>query len=258
MIKDEVKGSGVTGLIPDFFHDIIAYLIPGFTVIALLFLDTYIATREIPFKIKEVNIVAFFFLAVLAYVIGRVFEQIGYKVIHHRRFPFFGEKNKLTGPKWSLVLDKEEKSYTQSFKNNLETKIEEWLEKQAGKELIAECKTSKRDDYFNLIQFYLRERFPIVALYEKKQNAIIVLTRSLCVVFSVNLFFYFIVLFLSVPSEKMAFSPNVLVWIICNAIFSIVFYSRFKLDKKYHAMYIFETFISMKKMLKTKQKKRRT
>lgn len=149
------------------------------------------------------------------------------------------------------MFDESEKSYTTAFKNNLAKKIEEWLVKQDGKNLIKECKDSKRDDYFNLIQFYLRERFPSVALYEKKQNATIVLTRSLCIGFFFNTAIYFIVLFLMAPLAHTRFSPNALVWILVNVLFAIVFYSRFVLDKKYHAMYIYETFIGMKKLLKS-------
>jgi len=251
MLEDETKGNGVTGIIPDFFHDVIAYLIPGFTAICLIFFNASIATDKFVFKAADLSIVELFFLSVIAYVIGRILEQVGYKFIHHRKFPFIGKNCKDIGPKWSLLFDESDESYTATFKNNLSKKIEEWLDKQDGKNLIDECKNSKRDDYFNLIQFYLRERFPSVALYEKKQNATIVLTRSLCIGFFFNIFIYFLVLLLMVPSEQLIFSPNALVWILVNLLSAIVFFDRFMLDKKYHAMYIYETFISMKKLLKS-------
>jgi len=252
-MKDEIKGNGITGLIPDFFHDVIAYLIPGFTVGCLLFFNAYIATKVVPFNVSDFGIATFFFISVLAYVVGRILEHVGYITIHNKKLPLFGKKSSVPGPKWSLVFDEDEKSYTTAFKNNLEKKIEEWLEGQDGKAVMEECKTTKKDDYFNLIQFYLRERFPLVALYEKKQNATIVLTRSLCIGFFSNTFFYFITLFLMVPYEQIKYSHSVVFWILFNLLFSIVFYSRFVLDKKYHAMYIYETFIGMKKFLKSRK-----
>lgn len=254
MIEEETKGSGITGLIPDFFHDVIAYLIPGYVVISLLFIDVYVATHELLFKVNDLGVTAFFFATVLAYIIGRFLEQVGYISIHQRKFPFFGENNKVITPKWSLVFDENDKSYTKSFKTNLSTKIEEWLKNQNGQALMEECVKTKKDDYFNLIQFYLRERFPLVALYEKKQNATIVLTRSLTVGLFLNIIFYFLIVYMLVPLEIIVFSSTALIWIIVNLSFSLVFYSRFKLDKKYHAMYIYETFIAMKKLLKTKCK----
>ncbi|HWR73493.1 MAG TPA: hypothetical protein VN604_10005 [Nitrospirota bacterium] len=41
-------------------------------------------------------------------------------------------------------------------------------------------------------------------------------------------------------------------WLVLNLLFSIILYKRFQQDKVYHAMYIFETFIAMKKLLKSK------
>ena len=61
MIEEETKGSGVTGLIPDFFHDVIAYLIPGYTVIAFLLIDAYVATNKVPMELADFGIAAFFF-----------------------------------------------------------------------------------------------------------------------------------------------------------------------------------------------------
>jgi len=249
---EEAKGNGVTGLIPDFFHDVIAYLIPGYTAISFLFIDIYIATHKSPIDINDLGVAAFFLFTVLAYIIGRFLEQVGYKSIHHRKFPFFGDGNKIITPKWNLVFDEADNSYTKTFKSNLANKIEEWLESQCGKELIKDCKDNKKDDYFNIIQFYLRERFPLVALYEKKQNATIVMTRSLAVGFTLNAVFYFLILFMLVPNSAIQFSLIPLVWLIVNISFSLVFYSRFKQDKQYHAMYIYETFIAMKKLLKKK------
>lgn len=250
MIEDETKGNGITGLIPDFFHDVIAYLTPGYTLIFLAFINVYVATRELPFKINDVGLGAFFILTVLAYVVGRFLEQVGYICIHHRKFPFFGKNNKTITPKWGLVFDENDKSYTTSFKTNIAKKVEKWLVKQDGKALMEECKNNKKDDYFNIIQFYLRERFPLVALYEKKQNATIVLTRSLAVVFFLNIILYFFTLYLMVPADAIKFNIATSAWIVMNVLFSIVLYSRFQQDKKYHAMYIYETFIAMKKLLR--------
>ena len=167
----------------------------------------------------------------------------------YSKFPFFGKKSKVITPKWGLLFDKENKSYTKSFKSNLIKKLREWLVRQDGEGLINECQENGKDDYFNIIQFYLRERFPLVALYEKKQNATIVLMRSLAVGFALNIVLYFIVLYMLVPYKNINFSLTAVVWVFVNVLFSSVFYSRFKQDKKYHAMYIYETFIATKRLL---------
>jgi hypothetical protein len=250
MIEEETKGNGITGLIPDFFHDVIAYLTPGYTFIFLAFINVYVATRELPFKINDVGLGAFFIVTVLAYVVGRFLEQVGYICIHHRKFPFFGKTNRVITPKWGLVFDENDNSYTKAFKTNIAKKVEEWLVKQNGKALMEECKNNKKDDYFNIIQFYLRERFPLVALYEKKQNATIVLTRSLAVGFFLNIILYFFTLHLLVPIDAIKLNIAPAAWIVMNILFSVVLYSRFQQDKKYHAMYIYETFIAMKKLLR--------
>lgn len=254
MIEEETKGNGLTGLIPDFFHDVIAYLIPGFTVVCLIFFNVYVATKEVLIKPTDLGVAGFFFIFIIAYVVGRFLEQVGYDLIHHKKFPFFGENCEETGPKWSLLFDDSEKFYTTVFKNNLTKKIEELLDKQDGSNLMKECKDTKRDDYFNLIQFYLRERFPSVALYEKKQNATIVLTRSLCIGFFFNIVIFLLALYFLGHLEQIKHSHKAILWITLNLIFAIVFYSRFLLDKKYHAMYIYETFISMKKLLTSQVK----
>lgn len=250
MIQEKTNGNGFTGLIPDFFHDVIAYLIPGYTVILLVLIDAYVAAHESLIDISNFGIAEFFVFTVVAYIIGRFLEQVGYICIHHRNFPFIGSKSRVITPKWGLIFDENNKSYTEAFKANLAKKLEEWLEQQDGKTLIEECNQNQKDDYFNIIQFYLRERFPLVALYEKKQNATIVLTRSLAISFFINTILYFIILYILVPSESISFDLDPLVWIAVNIVFSIVFYSRFKQDKIYHAMYIYETFIAMKKLLK--------
>jgi len=122
MIEEETKGNGITGLIPDFFHDVIAYLTPGYTFIFLAFINVYVATRELPFKINDVGLGAFFIVTVLAYVVGRFLEQVGYICIHHRKFPFLGKTNRLITPKWGLVFDENDNSYTKAFKTNIAKK----------------------------------------------------------------------------------------------------------------------------------------
>ena len=171
--------------------------------------------------------------------------------IHRRKFPFFLESTKIPSPKWTLIFDEKDDHYTKSFKNNVAKKIEEWLEKQDGASLLSMCKDRSKDDYFNLIQFYLRERFPSVALYEKKQGATIVLTRSLAIVFASNILIYF--LLLPLLRAEVTFDLLAVYWLILNLLFSYVLYKRFQQDKIYHAMYIFETFIAMKKLLKSKK-----
>ena len=252
MTEDNVSSGGLSGMIPDFFHDVIAYFVPGYTIITLLILNVFIVSGKFPFVPTDVGAVGFIFVSVIAYVIGRILEQLGYWSIHNKQFPFFGKKNKLITPKWSILFDEGDKKYTKKFKDNLETKLGKWLKKQGGKDLIEACKTNQKDDYFNLIQFYLRERFPQIALYEKKQNATIVLTRSLTVGFFLNIFMYLIALCILAPNHS--FEINMvaltLTWVFTNGIFSIVFYHRFHLDKRYHAMYIFEAFIATRKLLK--------
>ncbi len=249
MAENNANSGGLSGVIPDFFHDVIAYFVPGFTIITLLFVNVFIVSGNLPFTPADTGVVAFIFVTVAAYVIGRVLEQVGYMSIHNKKFPFFGESNKLVTPKWSILFCKDDQKYTNKFKENLEKKLGEWLNKQGGEDLIKACKEGEKDDYFNLIQFYLRERFPQIALYEKKQNATIVLTRSLAVGFFLNTLMYLITFCVLVPNHSLEFSLIALIWIVTNFVFSFVFYTRFRLDKRYHAMYIFEAFIATKNLL---------
>lgn len=239
------------GIIPDFFHDIIAYIIPGYTALILFVGSLYIIGLLPPSFIKDPDIKVFSISVLVAYVVGRFFEQLGLMTIHHRKFPFFGKSGKILSPKWSLLFEEDNKTYTDPFKSNVIKKITKWLEKQDGSSLVEKCKEDKKDDYFNLIQFYLRERFPAVALYEKKQNATIVLTRSLAIIFVINILIYHVVLFIKFQTTEIYFSRVAFCWIMTNLLCSWVFYKRFHQDKTYHAMYIFETFISMKKLLKS-------
>jgi len=253
MAKDNDTESSKVGIIPDFFHDIIAYIIPGYTAVILFVCNLYIiGLLEMSF-IKDVDLKGFSLSLLAAYVIGRFFEQVGFMTIHRRKFPFVGKSRKVPSPKWSLIFDPNDHHYTEPFKNNVTKKIEKWLEKQDGASLLSTCKDKSKDDYFNLIQFYLRERFPSVALYEKKQNATIVLTRSLAIVFASNILTYFLLLLhVKLQGTEVTFSFITVCWLLVNLLFSGVLYMRFQQDKIYHAMYIFETFIAMKKLLKSK------
>lgn len=243
MLETESK-SNITGLIPDFFHDIYAYLIPGFTTLTLLSVNLYaIGHKQAVNYLKEIGISDFVLLSFAAYVIGKIFEQLGYKILHN---------SKISGkPKWDILFSNTDNSYTKEFKDNLKYKIAKWLEKQDGFKLVDSCKNStvtKPDDYFNIIQFYLRERFPNVALYEKKQNSAIVLSRSLSLIFALNTLAYLACIHfgLTVASTNLS-----ILWVVANLVSAITFLSRFHQDKKYHAMYIFESFIATKKLLKS-------
>ena len=252
MEKDNDSASNKVGIIPDFFHDIIAFIIPGYTALILFVCNLVIIGLLEASTIKDIDLKGFSLSLVVAYVIGRFFEQLGLIIIHHRKFPFFLASSKIPSPKWSLIFDEKDGHYTPPFKNNVAKKIEEWLEKQDGTTLLSTCKDKNKDDYFNLIQFYLRERFPSVALYEKKQGATIVLTRSLALVFACNILIY--LLLLPLLRAEITFSLIAIYWLIFNLLFSYVLYRRFQQDKIYHAMYIFETFIAMKKLLKSKKR----
>ena len=234
------------GIIPDFFHDIIAYIVPGYTALLLLVGNLYILGLNTAIINESTDIKVFSLSILCAYVVGRFYEQLGLMSIHHRKIPFFGESSKILSPKWSMLFDEINDSYTESFKENTIKRIEKWLSLQNGKSLIEECRNNKKDDYFNLIQFYLREKYPAVAIYEKKQNATIVLTRSLSIIFTINIAIYHVSLFLNFKLHETTFSPSALCWLITNLLFAWVFYKRFQQDKIYHAMYIFETFIALK------------
>ena len=161
-------------------------------------------------------------------------------------------KNKFrSNPKWSLLFDDNDNKYTEIFKENTIKKITEWLKDQNGEALINECREKERDDYFNIIQFYLRERFPAVALYEKKQNATIISSRSLSLIFICNILVYNLMLVLKHPISSLSISINSIPfwWIIAQVFSALIFYSRFIQDKYYHAMYIIEAFIATKKLL---------
>lgn len=250
MAKDNETVTNKIGVIPDFFHDIYAYIIPGYTALTLFIGNAFILGTKPDLFINNFDLKDFSLSLVAAYVLGRFFEQIGLMTIHHRKFPFVFQSCKIPSPKWSLIFDPKDRHYSDPFKNNMAKKIEEWLERQDGTLLLSTCKTNRQDDYFNVIQFYLRERFPSVALYEKKQNASIVLTRSLAIIFFCNILVYS--LMLTLQKGELIFSLSAFYWISANILFSSVLYMRFQQDKVYHAMYIFETFIAMKKLLKSK------
>ena len=248
MTKDNEAESNKIGIIPDFFHDIIAYIIPGYTALILFVGNLYIGGLSKISFINDVDLKGFSLSLLIAYVIGRFFEQLGLMTIHRRKFPFICSPI-IPSPKWSLIFDPKDAHYSEPFKNNVAIKIEKWLEKQDGASLVSTCKDKCKDDYFNLIQFYLRERFPSVALYEKKQNATIVLNRSLAIIFACNILIYF--LLLTLQKGEVTFSLSVTYWLIANLLFSFILYKRFQQDNIYHAMYIFETFIAMKKLLRS-------
>lgn len=245
------------GSIPDFFHDLLAYIIPGYTALIIFVTNLFISGlsnfQEISSLIKDLGVAWFLLSFIVAYVIGRFFEQLGFLAIQHRQPPSF---HKIPSPKWSLILDDIDSTYTDTFKNNAAKKIGEWLENQKGDDLIKECRNKRKDDYFNLIQFYLRERFPSIALYEKKQNANIVLTRSLTLIFFLNIISYLLIdmRLLFNGWDAWSFSVLALLWIIVNLSFCYILYQRFRKDQMYHAMYIFESFIATKKLLESKGK----
>lgn len=243
------------GLIPDFFHDIIAYIIPGWAIILLLIADLHLVTKiDLNlFTKNSLEVLSTGF--VVAYIAGRFFEELGRVSIHNWAPDFVKNLFKYyLNPKWSLIFNDESPKYTCSFKCNVQTKITEWLKNQKGEELIEECKKKTKDDYFNLIQFYLRERFPNIALYEKKQNATIILSRSLSLIFLSNILIYHIILWCNSESGQLGidFKSINFWWCVAQLLASVIFYSRFVTDKNYHAMYIFEAFIATKKLLKTK------
>ncbi len=239
------------GLIPDFFHDVIAFFVPGFSLLILIWANSLLllGSTYVP---TNISLGTFFFASIAAYVIGRILGHAGW-LLQHRKFHDLLQET--PGPKWSLIFDENDTNYTQVFKKNLITKIENLLKKQKGKELIKECKKKEKDDYFNLIQYYLRERFPSVALFEKKQNANITLMRSLSMAFALNILLYTLQLFLFFESDQIVFSGTALTWLLICLLCSIVAYKRFRLDQNYHAMYVFESFIATRKLLLEKNDK---
>ncbi|HEV2111388.1 MAG TPA: hypothetical protein VGT99_08545 [Gammaproteobacteria bacterium] len=245
---DKNEAESWVGVIPDFFHDILAYLIPGYVALILCLVDWRLAQGESLLTKDEFGFFGLFAAFVSAYVIGKAFEQVGYRLIHTREWPYTKKARKRM-PKWRLLF--EEPFYTNAFKKELQKAIGEWYKTYGGPAVVEECKGSEKDEYFNLIQFYLRERFPAVALYEKKQNAAIVLSRSLSLIFLVNIVFYHVFLLVAIFGVwHTHFDPAVLTWLVVNGLFSWIFYFRFIQDNRYHAMYIFETFIATKKLLK--------
>lgn len=125
MAKDNEAELNRVGIIPDFFYDIIAYIIPGNTALILFTCNLYlIRLSEISF-IKDVDLKGFSLSLLVAYVIGRFFEQLGLMTIHRKRIPFFGVSSRIPSPKWSLIFNPKDDHYTESFKNNVAKKIEE-------------------------------------------------------------------------------------------------------------------------------------
>jgi hypothetical protein len=218
------------GLIPDFFHDIIAFLIPGWAFIVLIAINALILKIITINDLSSFDLNIYLSVTVFSYVLGRLFEQIGLLSIHYYSPGFLKNTFKFgSNPKWSLLFDDKEKKYTDSFKENAVIKITEWLEKQDGEMLVKECKEQEKDDYFNIIQFYLRERFPAVALYEKKQNATIILSRSLSIIFLSNALIYGLMSIIKYPisSLSISFSSVAFWWVLAQIFCALIFYTRF-------------------------------
>ncbi|MGO9113409.1 MAG: hypothetical protein ACLP9L_29615 [Thermoguttaceae bacterium] len=266
MAEDEgglPEGMGTkVGIIPDFFHDIIAHIVPGYTALLLLACDCYVAGGELRASDEWIAQKDFSGLAkvsivmgslIVAYVIVRFFEEVGVLLIHNRLLCWKPEC--LASPKWSLIFGVKNDRYTQSFKDLLRGKIEKWLapSNEVRLSVVSDCKERKKDDYFNVIRVYLRERFPSVALYEKKQNALVAMSRSLVVVFIGNVVAYHLFL-LGADRANLHVSLLATTWLFGNFVFGMVFWCRYRRDQRYYAEYIFEAFVGTKKMLKSKKK----
>lgn len=255
MDESKVGGSKEIGLIPDFFHDIIAYLLPGMMFLLLVVVDLLIL-NVINFDITQ-KTVTWVYLAslVFSYVVGRFYEEVGLLLFHYRA-PKIIEK--ITGfrikPKWALLFDAGFNKYTNTFKTYLKKRLGDWFKRHGGNDLIIDCENNKTDDYFNVIQFYLRERFPAIALYEKKQNATIILSRSLALIFISNVMIYHAILLQNIYWFQIEFKfwSVSSFYIFSQVVAAAVFYSRFIRDKNYHAMYILEAFIATRKLVKSK------
>lgn len=246
-MSETIISKGI-GIIPDFFHDLLAYVVPGYVMIILLFAN-YFALTGWDMKIFDVSFVLVSLSFIVAYIFGRFFEQVGKKTIHKKSF----HKRKVIRPKLDLLF--KPGNYSKNFRDKLINKIGTWYDSDEGQKFMEECKNNSQDDYFNLIQYYLRARFPEVALYEKKQNANIVLSRSLSIIFFINIALYFITLLILKFEYGMAFEWSIsgTFYLLSLLILSIGFYSRFRTDQKYLAMYVFENFIGLKKLLKSKK-----
>ena len=266
MAEDEgglPEGMGAkVGIIPDFFHDIIAHIVPGYTALLLLACDCYVAGGELRASAEWIAQKEFSGLAkasivmgslIVAYVIGRFFEEVGVLLIHNRLLCWKPEC--LASPKWSLIFRAKDHRYTPRFKDLVRGKIEKWLgpSNEAWTSVVADCKERKKDDYFNVIKVYLRERFPSVALYEKKQNALVAMSRSLVMIFVGNMVAYHLFLF-GADRTNLQFSPLATVWLAGNLGFGIVFCLRYRRDQSYYAEYIFEAFVGTKKLRKSEKK----
>lgn len=90
------------GLIPDFFHDVIAFFIPGYFLLILVWVNNLLILENPDMPI-EISIGTFFFISIAAYVIGRILGQLGFLLLHHREFPNLFKT--IPGPKWALLFD---------------------------------------------------------------------------------------------------------------------------------------------------------
>ena len=116
----EVKS--LPGIIPDFFHDILAYIIPGSTALILLGCNLYIVGLPIFFETFDKSgwaaLGGLSLSGVAAYVIGRFFEQLGILTMNRTWLPCFFCRER-PSPKWSLIFGQEESAkskYTDAFK----------------------------------------------------------------------------------------------------------------------------------------------
>lgn len=249
-MSETIVSKGI-GIIPDFFHDILAYVVPGYTMIILVIVN-YIALTGWDINTMDVDFVFFSLSFIIAYILGRFFEQLGKVTIHKKKFSIKECKIEVVQPKLDLLF--KETDYSPMFKKRLIDEIGKWYDSAEGIVFMQECKKKDKDDYFNIIQYYLRASFPEVALYEKKQNANIVLSRSLSIIFFINIIFYFATFAILKFDYEMTFkfSLSNVIYLCLMSFLSIVFYSRFRIDQKYLAMYVFENFIGLKNLLKSK------
>lgn len=71
------------GLIPDFFHDIIAFIIPGWVFMVLLAINALILKIITISDLSSFDLNIYLSVTVFSYVLGRLFEQMGLLSIHY-------------------------------------------------------------------------------------------------------------------------------------------------------------------------------
>ncbi|HEY3346889.1 MAG TPA: hypothetical protein VGK71_04635 [Nitrospirota bacterium] len=137
--EDSYAGKAA-GIIPDFFHDIIAYLVPGTIVGVLAYINSIIFTGD-PLSFASFKAEGIPLALIVIYVIGRFFETIS-MYFHHTDEKFWFPACLRSGnPKKDLltyVKDGKNK-YSEEFQNSIRRSFANYYKQVNGDCIMFAC-----------------------------------------------------------------------------------------------------------------------